>query len=214
MTLDEAITQFSTLLGFRTDMVSKAPAMLTNAQAQYERGPVYPWFLLSEDSTILTELGDRRVPVPGDYIAEYEEGALFYDAQDGSDEEPLYKYDNDYLMKKVGSKTTGTPKWYSQDGKYFNIFPLPSAARYQLVMKYYKHDTVISSLSGSATNLWLTNAPECLIGLAGARLATGLRDNVALAQFQKMESDARAQLNIQNEEKKHSNRIYQIGGEV
>jgi len=182
------------------------------AQDHYERGPTYPWFLLSEDSTIRTADGDRRVPLPTGYIAEYEEGGLYYDTEvTGADLVELSKDDFDYWNAFYGSSATGEPEAYSLDGLYFNIFPLPDDT-YLLRTKVYLKDTDVSSISGDATNKWLTYAPNCIIGWAGQVLASGLRDNVAGAKFVSMESEGRKLLQIQNEERKVSNRSLQIGG--
>jgi hypothetical protein len=211
MTLDEALNQMKTILGFRSDLATTGPQALKLAQEYYERGPTYPWFLVSEDSSIRTSSTDRRIRVPADFVAEYEEGALYYDKEDGSDLIQLVKKDLDYLTQKIGSATTGEPVAYSTDGLYFNIYPMPDDL-YKLWMKYYRHDAGINTLSGSTTNLWLTYAPDCIIGRAGGVLASGLRDVVAAAKFKDMEMDARVELNIQNEDRKHSNRVYQVGG--
>jgi hypothetical protein len=212
MTKDEAMLLLSSIMGNRSDLVTKGPTMLKMAQNHYERGPEYPWFLLSEDTTIRTQIGERRVPLPvADFIEEYEDGALFYDAEDGSPQSELEKEDYDYLMKFYGSNCTGTPQAYSSDGLYFNIFPLPNALSL-LRMKYYKKDVDITGLSGSATNKWLTYAPNCLIGWAGQNLASTYRDVVAANRFMQIENEARLVLDRQNESHKHSNRTYQIGG--
>lgn len=212
MTLDEAVDQMKTILGFRTDLATKGPTELGKAQNYFERQPVHPWFILSENSTILTNLSDRRVTLPTGFIDEYEDGALYYDPQDGSDIIPLEKADYDQLVFDVGTEAEGVPAFYSIDGLYFNIFPYSTTDRYQLQMKYYKQDSPISGLSGSQTNQWLTYAPECLIARAGLILATGYRDNVALARFAAMEQEARQLLNIQNDDRKYTNRSLQVGG--
>lgn len=210
MNLGDAIGLISTLMGFRGDLTTKAATALQLAQEHYERGPVYPWFLLSEDATIVTSIGERRIPMPTDFVGEYEEAVIFYEDEDG-EEQYLSKKDYDYLLKKFTSTTTGPPENYSADGLYFNLFPIPDAL-YTLTMKFYKKDTLISSLSNTGTNKWLTYAPNCLIGWAGQNLATGARDVVASARFQTLEAEGRKLLDTQNEERKHSNRQYQIGG--
>lgn len=211
MTKDEAMTFLSSIMGNRSDLTTRGPLMLKMAQSHYERGPEYPWFLLSESSTIRTQIGERRIPLPSDFIEEYEDGALFYDPEDGSRQCELEKEDYDYLQEFYGSDCTGTPQAYSFDGLYFNIFPLPNALSL-LRMKYYKKDVDITSLSGSATNKWLTYAPNCLIGWAGQNLAATYRDVVAANRFQQLENEARIVLDRQNESHKHSNRQYQVGG--
>lgn len=212
MTLAEALTQISSITGFRTDIATRAIVQLARAQEFFEKGPDYPWFLLSEESLIVTTVGENRLPVPTDFIAEYEEGALYYAPTD-EDQIPLEKEDLDYLKEFYGTTTEGVPESYSQDGTYFRIFPLPDDL-YPIKMSYYQKATAISGLSTGDTNAWLTHAPDCIIGRAGKILAAGLRDIVAMDLFKEMESEGRVLLKVQNEEKKHSNRTYQVGGPV
>lgn len=210
MLVSDALNQLSIGLGFRSDLAVRGPQQLARAQEMFEKGPDYPWFLLSEESEIMTSIGERRIPLPTDFLAEYEEGALYYDDETG-DKIELVKHDLDYLNRIYDTTATGAPEAYSLDGQYFRIFPLPDL-RYQLKMLYYKKDVDPSLISTGATNQWLTYAPECLIGAAGKVLASGLRDNVAIAFFDSMEAKGRALLNNQNEQRKHANRSYQVGG--
>jgi|SRR6188768_1765817 len=210
MNLGDATAFMSTILGFRKDQTANAQIALGAAQEHYENGPIRPWFLLSETLSIVTAIGERRLPMPADFLAESDESSLFY-SDDEEDEFELVKRDYDYLIKTIGNKASGLPTSYSTDGVYFNLFPTPDNL-YSLKAKMYRKDVSVSTLSASDTNKWLTFAPNCLIGWAGANLATGLRDNVALARFQNLESTAQDQLNRQTEERKHVNRSYQIGG--
>ena len=49
-----------------------------------EQGLFHPWFLLSENNHYTITKDDRRVPVPADFLAEYEEGALYAEKADGT----------------------------------------------------------------------------------------------------------------------------------
>jgi hypothetical protein len=210
MNLGEALGLIALILGNRSDLATKGQTALGIAQSHFEQGPDYPWFLVSESATIVTAIGERRIPMPTDFIGEYEEAALFYEDTDG-ELTKLAKKDYDYLVGKYTATAEGEPEMYSADGLYFNLFPLPDDL-YTLQTKFYKKDTAISTLSSGSTNKWLTYAPNCLIGWAGQNLAAGLRDTVAAARFQVLEGEGRKLLNTQNEERKHSNRQYQIGG--
>lgn len=212
MNVQQAIDLTQSIMGYRSDLVTRIVSMLDLAQEFYERGPVYPWFLLSETSVIVTQIGERRVPFPANFIGEYEEAALYYEDAELEDNR-LEKHDYDYLIRKTTAIAVGKPCAYSMDGTYFNLFPIPDAL-YTISTKFYKKDIAPSTLSVSGTNKWLTNAPNCLVGWAGQQLAASTRDTIAGMQFQMLESAAKAQLAIQNEDKKHSNRVYQIGGPV
>lgn len=212
MLLSEAMLQVRTLLGFRTDLTQATLTQLTRAQEELERGPTYPWFLLSEEATTLTSENARRVQLPPDFIAEYEYGALWYVPDDVEvDELELDKKDYDDLRKSYGTTAMGPPCAYAKDGFYFRIFPLPDA-EYTLKMLYYKKDQPISSVSTDATNKWLTYAPNVLIGKAGKILAIAAGNQMALGAFTEMETQGRVLLRTQNEEQKHTNRSYQMGG--
>lgn len=210
MILSEAISFMKVQFGFRTDLDTEIISMLGVAQEHFEKGPNYPWFLLSEESLVVTSPGERRIPLPDDFIAEYEEGALYYAPTD-LDYIEMTKEDNDYLTAFYGSRTEGEPEAYSQDGLYFRVYPLPDAL-YTLKALYYKKDVKVSSLSTTSTNLWLTHASDTIIGWAGVKLAVGLRDNVAKEAFMMLERQGRALMENQTEQKKHVNRSYQIGG--
>lgn len=214
MNVGQAIAQIQLLMGFRSDLATQAKTQLELAQDQYERGPIYPWFLLSEIQTFVTSIGERRVPLPADFISENEEAALFYDDDEGDDAGEAFqlgKHDYDYLVKEWGLLAKGTPQAYAVQGEYFILFPVPDAL-YTISIQVYKKDTKISSLSNDATNKWLDKAPDCIIGKAGQMLATAARDTIATQAFMAMEQKGQAQLQIDNEARKHTNRQYQIGG--
>lgn len=210
MTLQEALDQAKIILGFRRNLDAEIKTQLAHAQINLEQGPTLPWFLLSEVNSTLTTTGGRRIIKPTDFIREYEEGALWY-APDDRDEIGLEKADNDFLMSYYGTTAEGEPAAYSLDGNYFKIYPLPDD-QYVIKLLYYKHDAPISGLSEDDTCLWLTYAPDCIIGRAGRIIATGLRDKDAKQEFSDMEQRGRIAMYNENEARKHVNRTYQIGG--
>lgn len=215
MTLQEAIDHMSLIMGNRSDLETKAQAALQIAQNYYQLGPTFPWFLLSEIATIDMSVDAERIQLPSDFLAEYEEGSLFYladlDADGDDDKVFLEKGDFDDLKILFKNSDAGKPQAYSQDGRYFRLFPTPDDT-YPLYMLYYKKDTPISTLSTTETCQWLTEAPYCLMGHAGQALAYGYRDGNALDKFKTMEAQGTTKLYNQNEGRKHSNRSYQIGG--
>ncbi len=212
MLLSEAIDQIQLFMGNRTDLTIKAQTALTRAQDQLERGPTYPWFLVSEDATIRMQLSDHRIPVPADFIAEYEEGCLHY-VPDDTETAPVHlvKYEYDYLRDLYAHNADGIPQTYAKVGNYFIIYPLPDDL-YQVTMKYYRKDTKPSDLSLNETNKWLTYAPDAIIGKAGQYLCVGYRDYGALDEFKLMERDGRNIMNAQNVEQELSNQELLMGG--
>ena len=212
MLLNEAISEIKTLLGFRSDLDEQIKSQLTRAQEYFQRGPVYPWFLLSEDATTTTSVGAQRVQLPGDFLSEFEDGALFYIPSNTELEEvALTKETYEQLMEEFERGAEGPPEGYCITGFYFRIFPIPDE-EYTLRMMYYQKDTPISNLSTADTCLWLTHAPNCLIGHAGKKLASTVGNANALAVFKEMESSAIVQLNTENEARNMTNRELLMGG--
>lgn len=209
MTRDEAVAVVQQTLGFRGDQSANIVAMLKLAQTTLEKNPTKPWFLLSEGSTIRTTVSERRVRVPADFLMEYELGTLEYVPDDTTrDEVDLVKYPREQLQLEYLSTDVGEPAYYSKDGYYFNIWPLPDDD-YLLRMRYYKKGTVLDT---NIENEWLLEVPLLLIGEAGMLLAPGLRDANATATFTNWARQGKLQLFGHNEELKHSNMRYQLGG--
>ncbi len=212
MLLSDAIDQIQLLMGSRTDLTTKAQTALTRAQEQLQRGPTYPWFLLSENATIRMQLSDHRIPVPSDFIAEYEEGCLHYLPDEvGSDKIHLDKYSYEYLNDLYARDADGIPAAYAKVGDYFIIYPLPDDL-YNIEMKYYRKDTRPLDMDLGDTNKWLTNAPDAIIGKAGQYLCVAYRDWGALDEFKMMERDGRMIMAGQNTDHEVRNQDLQMGG--
>lgn len=207
MTRDEAVALVRQGLGFKTAMDATIVSNMKAAQTTLELGPTKPWFLLSEDATYTTVAGESRVPVPVDFLEEYEEGALYY-APPGEDAEALVKDVVDQLKRVYKSTQQAAPEAYALSGNYFLIYPQPDQA-YALQMKYYQKGVVLNS---NIENEWLKWAPDILIGMAGSRVAAGLRDWKAKDTFDSQAQGALLLLQNQNEARKHANLDMQIGG--
>lgn len=209
MTRDEAVSFIQKQLAHRTGLNTTIVSDLQSAQVYLESGSFnQSWFLLSERATRVCVAGERRLPLPADFIVEAEEDALMYVPEDGTDDVPLEKDDYDTLQAAFPSSVTGLPVQYSLDGLYFNLWPKPNAA-YTFAMRYYKK---AATLDTNIENVWLKYAPMVLIGQAGLFTANGLRDAAAQGTFQQLMVQASQTLMVQNEARKHSNREYQMGG--
>lgn len=180
-------------------------------QVLEESGDIRPWFLLSENLTTPTEVGESRVQVPNNFLDEYEEGSLWI--LDPTDSE--YKALGKGTFEDVRLEATidedddpGMPQIYSLDGKYFRIKPVPDKV-YTLQILVYLRDAVLAS--DSSTNMWLTYAAELLISETGLVVAQGyLQDAAATTFFTSRRDAAMARLHRQNEARKHSNMDYRM----
>jgi hypothetical protein len=219
MLKSEAIATIKRRLGFRSDQDSNITFELQQAQIRLEkgillpngRGTFLPWFLVSEISDATTTAGEERVPVPSDFLAEYEDSALFYydgTAADGERWLELAKDAEDFL--RAQKLPTGAPQAYSLSGGYFRLAPVPDDVYTLKIIYYAKGATISSSLDEEP--IWLLEAADMLIAEAGRRMAIPLRDTMAKDDFEKDLARETARLYARNEERIHDNRRYVMGG--
>lgn len=208
---DVARARIQQTLGFRSDKETEIIAALQDAQVMLERGATLPWFLQSEVASISTEDGEERVPIPTDFLREWEDDPLWYFIAGTSGDDDtwteLAKDDLAFLRAKYPGE--GAPVAYALDVKYFRIFPTPDAV-YTLKTIYYKKDAVLTT---NIENQWLANFPYLVIGEAGQLLAAGLRDADALAIFRQWTSEGRARMLVENEARIHASHGYVMGGQ-
>lgn len=171
MTRDEAIAEIKLGLGFRTDLSTQAAMQLVHAQAYFERQwpdpSNLPWFLITEREVANTVPNDERVAKPDDWLGDVEDDGLWI-MNDEGEEILLSKKPIDNLRQLYTGIDPGFPSAYGFDGYYYRLFPRPDNI-YGLRMQYYQQDTVLSG--GTDENKWLKEAPDILIGRAGAVLA-------------------------------------------
>ncbi len=208
---DVARARIQQTLGFRGDKEAEIIAALQDAQVMLERGAELPWFLLSEVASITTSDGEERVPLPTDFLREWEDDPLWYfTAGTGGDADTwteLAKDDLALLRSKYPGE--GAPIAYALDVKYFRIFPTPDAT-YTLKIMYFKTDAVLTT---NIENQWLTYFPYLVMGEAGQLLASGLRDANAIAVFQDWTAKGNARMIIENEARMHASHGYVMGGQ-
>ena len=210
MTRDEAVSYMQVVLGFRTDLGSRLQTELQQAQNNLEQGTVLPEFLKTERAFTFTTVSDERVLLPGDFLREAEPSALYYVPDDATlAEVELAKEDEDYLRYWYGIRT-GKPEAYSIDNEYFRLFPKPDAS-YRVKMIYFGKDDALTS---NIENKWLRYAPDFLVGAAGLRVSTGLRDRRATGEFARMRDEGRAAIFTADEARRHQNRSYFMGSRV
>lgn len=211
MTRDEAVARVHLLLGNRSDQATNIQNALQDVQARLEREDTLPWFLRTEISSTTTTVSEERVAVPTDFLAEWEDDALWYFNSAATDPEDVWvklqKAENDLLRAKYPG--SGAPKAYSLDGMNYRIFPTPDDV-YTLKQIYYAADTVLTT---NITNGWLTNLSELLIGMAGQEVGFPLGlSETRINRFRELESNGRTRLIRKNLELAMTNRGFQIGG--
>jgi len=218
MTRDDLVTLMKQRFRREADTTLDAriiSEMIFQQATLLEGGVTLPWFLLSENLTATTTIGDERLPIPKnvdlvtgkDFLREYEEGALWiYDASSGK-WKALIKEDYDNLLETYPSGTD-TPKYYSLDGEYFRLKPTPDA-EYTVRIKCYLR---AASLSTNVENAWLKYAADLMMGEVGTVIAARhLRDPAMKAEFEMEASKARARMFLSDEARKHANRNYVRG---
>lgn len=215
MNKGDAVQEVAYRLGNRTDLDTRIGAMMDQVQENFlEKGTVLPWFLLSEDSTKSTVASEERVAIPGDFLREYEGGALWvYDSSLTKPWVKLEKHPHDMLRDMLGQQLTleGKPRAYSLSSDYFRLAPIPDAA-YILQMKYYKKDTLPSTLADNETNLWLTNASEMVLSWTAVKMARQLQSNSKLRDMLQKDLDIASQVFWRDAEARlHSNMRYVMG---
>lgn len=181
MTYDDLVKIVGWRLGDRDDMVERIPYELDAIQDNVlEAKPWHPWFLESELASASTAPGERRLPLPLDFLGEIEESHLYLELPEGDPQHiELRKEDPDVAI--VLAPGTATPVLYSISGLYFQFAPIPNAA-YPVLMRYYAKDSRISD--SSKPSKWLTYASDVVLAeLCYVLAAKHIKDAEAAAGF-------------------------------
>lgn len=224
MTRDEGIAYIKRQLSFRTTLDSEIADEMLLAQTMLEDGPTKPWFLLSERSIVQVTVDDERIPVPSDFLQEYDSEGLCYvpdpDDQITYPRRPLQKMGYDELQinydsipadaeEAAANPLERIPLAYALAGDYFRIRHIPDD-QYYISMIYYKKDTTLET---NVENGWLKHVPYLLLGTAGLQISEGpIRDMTATKVFQQWIQVGAAVLYKRNEAREHANQDYQMGG--
>jgi len=177
------------------------------AQEKLEAGDFKPWFLLSERSTAISIASEERLPVPTDFILEWEEGCLSWKEQTATKYTLLVKEDYDFLVGRYS--VAGSPKGYALANDNFLIVPTPIAV-YDWRMRYYAKQA--KNLLPADENNWLKEASDWLIAETGLILANNyVRDKVAAQGFLAMRTEAKARLRDHDVARLEANRERMMG---
>jgi hypothetical protein len=233
MTRDEVIKVVLMRCGMRqNDKVLQEAAVMEltlQQQTKLERAHFKPWFLLSETETTVTFPSEERIPLPKNFLQEYEEGALSIRDYDDDKEDiegyvpppyrDLVKDDYDYLKVKFPPGDYGrgydyAPQAYAIVGTYITLHPAPQRT-YMLKMKYYKKAETFAQPYGEGadlTNEWLTQAPDWVIGELGAVIAGSyIKDDATAGKFAEQANRAKGEIYVDQVARDEANRTRSMG---
>lgn len=214
----EAVASIQLKLGYRKDQSDNILLELNQAMERMNGGVklpnggiFFPSFLQGTLNTINTVIGVETIDFANLYLGEVEESALWiFDPNAAATEgqwTELRKDSMDFIYE--ANPGSGRPKVYAIQGQYIRLRPVPDAI-YQMRFVAYEADI---PLVPNITNKWLTYAPGLLIAEAGRHMATGLRDQGALAFYQAEYNAESLRLFARTEDRQHVNRRYSMGGE-
>lgn len=162
LTRDQIITSCAERLGKRTDLVTSMETEIVYVQSMVLEGKEWlPWFLETEDDSLVCVVGDNEVALPSDFLIENDEmGGLEINIQTNNDEpwQELTKDDLMILRRRFPEPTSATPRGYSLRGNTIILTPTPDIA-YPLRLNYFARDT---ELSTNVANQWTTEAADVL----------------------------------------------------
>ena len=225
MTRDEVVARVQRGCGNRTGLELAIQEYIRDIQVELENEAELPWFLRTEISSVNTVVDEERVAKPQDFLAEWEDDALwFYDTAP----EPGFpkwlklekaeldglRQDSFKLYTSLGEDPANPvsivkPRAYAFDGFYFRIFPTPDKV-YQLRMIYYAADTVLTT---NIENKWLKYVPEIFVGMAGQRIGSDINlSDKRMARFVAEEDRGRRRILAKNVGLQMDNRQILMGG--
>lgn len=172
MQRDAAVDLLMGRLGRRTNASLKDDIIREMVFVQenlMEGGEFLPWFLITNDDTLVTVADQEYVALPSDFIREWEDGGLFRETGDATAPKKLIERD-DYDIITLKHPGTGTPLKYDRDETYMYLRPIPDSV-IDLELWYYQKDTSLAGVYGGAgattENGWLLWASDWLIAETG-----------------------------------------------
>lgn len=191
---------FATIATLETTLVQQ-----TEIEAN---GRVYPWFLESEWGTASSVIGEERLPLPLDFLAEIEGQVMQVNIDGTWHDLPKKRYDE--MVTEYQNEASGPPQAYDISGLYILFAPIPDKA-YPIRMRFYRRDVPFDQLAATETNKILTHASDWLLACAGRVIAAEHLHNDKLAQkFQVQKEEAYQRVYAITEAREHSNRIYRM----
>jgi hypothetical protein len=207
MLRDTLVATLAGKLGQRDDLDEVIIAEMQFAQEfrLEQNGNFTPWFMLSEDATIDTTPGERRVVLPSDFIKEDEETPFTIYSPSAQMWIPLVK-DSTF---RFDVNLSGLPCRYSIRGEYFILDTVPDSV-YTIKTPYYGKQPALTT---NIENNWLKYAGDLMLADVGTHIAKQELQNIALAEsFNQQRMSAWERLLKHHEARTHERRQYRMGG--
>lgn len=190
MIRDLAVTRIQEGLGFAFRSADRIVLRMQEAQRELEMGKTLPKFLLRLEVLAVTA-GTNSVALPTGFLRlDNSIQPYYFDADGEINYIKVVRDLHDAQTYYLGTGETSAPLVMTilNGVVYFiNTFD----ANYSIIWSYYK---AADPLTTNIENSWLANAPECIIGEAGWRMAMDLRDAAAVGLFDTMRKTARLAL--------------------
>lgn len=198
MTLVDLVSAIAARMGSRRGLEKEIREEMALAIRRLEDGPVKFWFLLGDTRTNITKEGEGRLPVPGNFLREFEDGALWVYTEEGI-RIPLIKRDNMTLAEAYPG--TGLPVAYSLSGSYFRLYPMPDKEYKVDVLVYQRSD----KLADGIDNIWFHQGVELLINAVCHNMAIRQRDGSAIRLYMEKETIEYRKLLVDHEARANAN---------
>lgn len=178
MDRDTIVARVHKRLGNRTGLDTDIQNEIKLTQETLERGLELPWFLKTNDATLVTVADTATVALPSDYLRDTDENPLWIEDSNG-DWNIVLKERFDVLKATNYENNPALPKNYALIRDDIHLFPTPDAV-YSLDLYYFGADTTVTS---NIENQWLKYAPALIINSVGLEIAEYSRDSGAIAYF-------------------------------
>lgn len=204
MTKDQVVKMVAFRLGNVRGMDAIIETEIESTINRLENEAFQPWFLLSENNEYQMQVGENRVPVPADFLAEYDESALYVKMDNGG-YFPLSKMSSEEVRAKW-QNGQGMPQGYSLTNKYFRVFPAPDK-EYLLELLFYRRSKSIAN----DDNPWLTEASDLIVYETAAHMLLARKDKRFMAMEQ-LAQEQKLLLMNRHTAREEANRDVTMGG--
>jgi len=178
-----------------------------------EGDPMSPWFLVTDETSLATVVGEEKVALPLDFLMPWEYGILF--RFDSTLDDPYIEMTReDWDLIKEILNSPGTPTHYDIAGEFFLMRPIADAI-YPLRMRYIARGLSLAGNYGTNNieNIWLKFASDWFIGEVGAVISEQYLQAVPakVDVFKAQATRGRERVRIKNVAMEESNKRRVIG---
>lgn len=215
-----AVREIQFKLGRRRDLAEDVKDRIDSLQDELELEANLPWFLVEKLTLPMTVLpsGDIENPMemPEGFIREFEDGGMYVEL-------PSIQDEGKYLeVRKTSTKharewasvSRGMPHCYTFHNNRIELFPQPDKS-YDVILDAYVKDekgSVAFARDGNtATNKWLTYAPQVLIESVVVAMCLDLRDQQGAEMAALRLTGAKKRLQEQNVYRMEYNQLRTLG---